>query len=152
MSGKTHKYRTSLRITEAPGRRWWTEDHDIKPAKAARYGGKWSEDEIRHVIVNPTLTFEEIAEELGRSPGAVNALRSYIRVVAGVTSNVGGWVDEDSHRARLVRKVLEDLQFASWTEEEVRRYIVRGRGSRSDKTQKAELIRRGREGQRPKRK
>jgi hypothetical protein len=152
VSGKRQRYRTSLRITEGPGRRWWKEDYDIKPAKAARYGGKWSEQEVRYVILNPTLTFDEIGEELRRGPGPVNALRSIIRVVAGATSNAGGWVKENSHRAQLVRKVLDDLQFDSWTEEEVRRYIVRGRGRRSDKTQKAELIRRGREGQRSKRK
>ncbi len=152
MSGNGLEFRTSLRVSKGPERRWWTEEYDIKPAKAPRYSSKWSEDEIRYVILNPTLTFGEIGAELGRSPGAVNALRGYIRAVAGATSNAAGWVPEDSHRARLVRKVLQDLAFESWTDEERRRYLVRGRGRRSDKTQKAELTRRGREGQRAKRK
>lgn len=151
MTSSKPQFRTSLRVTGGAERRWWNEDYDIKPNRAGKYGDKWTEDEIRQVILNPGLTFDELAKDLGRSPGSVNALRGVVRVVGGATANSGGWVSETSHRAVLVRKVLDDLGFESWTDEERARFLVRGRGRRSDHTQKAELDRRGLDGQKPKR-
>jgi hypothetical protein len=152
MASNEQPFRTSLRIGGGAERRWWNEDFDVKPAKAEQYGGKWTEDEIRHVVLNPTLTFDDLAQDLGRSPGSINALRNVIRAVGGATANTGGWVSETSHRAQLVRKVLDDLGFSDWTDEDRRRYLVRGRGRRSDHTQRAELIRRGLDGQKKSRK
>ena len=151
MSGKVSaRAKTSLRVVDGPERRW--EGYDVKPKLAPKYGHPWTEDEVRYVILNAALPNEDVAADLDRSPGSVNAIRGIIRAVAGATSNAGRWVNETSARAQLARKVLDDLHFQSWSPEERRRYLVRGGGRRSDGSQKALLLRRGLKGQRPVRK
>lgn len=140
------KPRTSLRVTDGPPRK--RADHDIQPELADKYGRPWTAEEIKLVVLNPEKRHEELARDLRRSPGSVNSIRSVIRAVAGATSNTGGWVNEHSSRARLAKSVLADLGFESWTEEQRDRYLVRGKGQRSDGSQKAQLFRRGRTGQR----
>jgi hypothetical protein len=134
------RFREPLRVTEGPERRW--DDYDIKVRKAQRYGTYWTEGEMEYVILHPTLSFDEVARDIDRSPGAVRRVRYALRVVAGVIPESPKAPLRAGLRQRAER-VLAKLGYDAWSDAERARYLSPGRGRESDKTRKAELLRRG---------
>jgi len=135
-----------LRVVSGPERFW--DGHDVKVLKPVKYGEPWSEEEFEYILLNPTLTFQDAGQDLGRTPGSVRRARYILRVVGGAIS--------DSLKApvrpgprQVARRVLYRLGFDSWTPNERLRYLSTGRGLQTDKTRKAELLRRGLTGGRP---
>lgn len=131
-----NQVRTSLRIVNNMTKELADNVEVLVPPN---YRAPWTNEYVRDVILSPDLTFEDLARRHGRSPASVNRLRCMVREIVYNRSYEAG-----DKRRKLIKRVLEELNYQEWDEDTRARYATRGKGRRSDRTQKALALKKGR--------
>lgn len=124
--------RSSLSEADLPSRHWPSEEVDVRVDLPPAYRRPWTEEYIRDVLLNPQMSFDQLAKRHGRTPASVNRVRGMIREVVYDKP-----YEATDKRRELINRVLETFNYKGWDEETKTRYAVRGRGKRTDNTQKA---------------
>ena len=112
----------ALRVVPANRRRFWEQlQDDVKLDIAEKFGKNWSLIETQRVITATSdETYEDMASELGRSPGAVRyrrmAMIHLLRHEHGAPERVAAYVGDPKanhkqHDYYQVHKALEDYGY-----------------------------------------
>jgi hypothetical protein len=114
-SGLLPKDESPLKLVPSEKRRFWDQiPGEPTIETATRYREKWTDDEVRRLVSADPVTesYESLARELGRSPGALRIRRSQmIHILRGEPYAMEFVESTDHKRAdwRQVNKVLQEM-------------------------------------------